>query len=125
MVKFFVTLYPKSIFRGFDLISGLKVNFFKRNFFSVNVKEEFMAGPSQFLCCYSDELSFKFLGIYVGSNPKRCGTWNLVIQSLKKKLSNWKARLLSIGGRVTMLNSVLSSIPIYTMSFYISPVKVI
>lgn len=109
----------KSIFRGFELISGLKVNFFKSKIFGVNIKEESMEGASQFLCCCRDELPFKFLDISVGSNPRRCETWNPILQSLKKKLSNWKAGFLSIGGRVTLLNSVLSSIPIYTLSFYL------
>jgi hypothetical protein len=39
-------------------------------------------------------------------------------QNRKKKLQGWKGKLLSIGGRVTLLNLVLSSIPIYWMSVY-------
>jgi hypothetical protein len=45
-------------------------------------------------------------------------------QNRKKKLQGWKGKLLSIGGRVTLLNSVLSSIPIYWMSVYRLPVNV-
>lgn len=45
--------------------------------------------------------------------------------NLKKRLSMWKACMLSIGGRVTLLNSILSSIQIFTMSFFRASVKTI
>ncbi|XP_058770098.1 uncharacterized protein LOC131643795 [Vicia villosa] len=115
----------KTIFRGFELISGMKVNFSKSKIYGMNLQESFMESASQFLTCCRDDLPFKFLGIMVGSNPRRCASWSGVVSSLKKKLSVWKVRLLSIGGRVTLLNSVLSSIPIYTMSFFKAPVKII
>lgn len=50
--------------------------------------------------------------------------WDLVISALKSKLSSWKGRFLSIGGRVTLLNSFLSNIPINQLSFYRILVKV-
>lgn len=84
-----------------------------------------MECASQFLSCCRDSISFKFLGVPVGTNPRRCLTWKPVLESIKRKLSTWKARILSIGGRVTLLNSILSSISIYTMSFYKAPIKVI
>jgi hypothetical protein len=36
----------------------------------------------------------------------------------------WKGKLLSIGGRVTLLNVVISSIPLYWMSIYRLSIKV-
>lgn len=115
----------KAIFKGFELVSGLKVNFFKSNIYGVNVDESFMETSSHFLSCCIDILPFKFLGIHVDSNPRRCSFWNPVLDTLRKKLSSWKARVLSIGGRVTLLTSILSSLPIYTMSFFKAPVKII
>ncbi|XP_058751979.1 uncharacterized protein LOC131625099 [Vicia villosa] len=95
----------KAIFRGFELLSGLKVNFFKSKIYGVNIKEDFMDRASQFLCCCRNLIPFKFLGIPEGANPRRCITWKPVFESLKKKLSIWKAQLLSIGGRVTLINA--------------------
>lgn len=115
----------KAIFKGFKLLSGFKVNFYKSKIYRVNVDETFMETASHFFCCCRGNLPFKFLGIPVGLNPRRCASWNQVLDNQTKNLPTWKARLLSIRGRVTLLNSILSSIPIYIMSFFIAPIKII
>lgn len=61
----------------------------------------------------------------MGSNPRTCATWRPIIERLRKKLSTWKRRLLSIGGKVKLLNSILSRILIYFMSFFKAPKKMI
>ena len=42
----------------------------------------------------------------------------------ERKLARWKQRHLSFGGRVTLIQSTLSSIPIYFLSFFRLPRKV-
>jgi len=39
-----------------------------------------------------------------------------VVDKVIKRIAGWKGRLLSYGGRLTLLNSCLASIPIYLMS---------
>jgi hypothetical protein len=68
---------------------------------------------------------FKFLGIPVGANPRRRDTWNPVVEAMTKRLNSWNSRYLSIGGRITLINSVLSSLPLYYFSFYRAPCCVI
>ncbi|GAU16278.1 hypothetical protein TSUD_299100 [Trifolium subterraneum] len=36
----------------------------------------------------------------------------------RNRLSGWKSRLLSFGGRLVLLKSVLTSLPVYTLSFF-------
>lgn len=68
---------------------------------------------------------FKLLGIPVGANPRRGGTWKPILDKLRKMLASWKGHTLSMGGRVTIINSVLNSIPLYLFSFYKAPNVVI
>jgi hypothetical protein len=107
----------KSILCSFELVSGLKVNFFKSKIYGINVEDSFMRAASNFVPCNTDSIPFRFLGIPVGANPRRCATWSPILNSIKSKLSSWRGRMLSIGGRVTLINSVLSSLPLYFFSF--------
>lgn len=43
---------------------------------------------------------------------------------VENSLSCWQGRVLSSGGRTVLINSSLSSIPLYMMSFYELPVGV-
>ncbi|CAL0333597.1 unnamed protein product [Lupinus luteus] len=115
----------KCILHCFELSSGLKINFSKSSFISVKSEEGFVQSAVHKLFCAVGSVPFKFLGIHVGANPKRLATWSPIIHSFKKKLSFWQQKLISFGGRVTLLNSVLSSLPIYFFSFFKAPVSVI
>nr|KYP55770.1 Putative ribonuclease H protein At1g65750 family [Cajanus cajan] len=48
-----------------------------------------------------------------------------MLDGLRKHLSSWKHRHLSIGGRVTLINSVLNVMPIHFLSFFKAPNSVI
>ncbi|GJS98495.1 hypothetical protein Tco_0819665, partial [Tanacetum coccineum] len=47
--------------------------------------------------------------------------WDFLIDKFSKRLSNWKASMLSIGGRTTLLSSVLGSIGTYYCSIFPMP----
>jgi len=44
--------------------------------------------------------------------------WKVVDERFEKKLSGWKGKLLTVWGRLLLINSVLSSLPIFMMSFF-------
>jgi hypothetical protein len=106
-------------------VSGLKVNFFKSKLYGVNLEDNFLCAASTFLNCGVDAIPFRFLGILVGANPRRKNNWSPILDSMKQRLCAWNGRHLSIGGRVTLINSVLSSLPLYFFSFYKALVCVI
>ncbi|MCI07485.1 LINE-1 reverse transcriptase like, partial [Trifolium medium] len=111
----------KTLLRSFELVSGLKINFTKSKLYGLNVDARFLEAGSSFLSCRSDTIPFKFLGIPVGANPRRKETWKPVVDAMFKKLSSWSSRQLSYGGRITLINSVLASLPLYFFSFYKAP----
>lgn len=43
---------------------------------------------------------------------------------IENKIQNWKYKLLSQAGRITMIKSVLMALPLYVMSFYKIPMKI-
>jgi hypothetical protein len=111
----------KIILRSFELVSGLKINFVKSKLYGINLAPSFLAAGSMFLSCRSDTLPFKFLGIPVGANPRRRETWKPIVENMEKRLSMWSSRHLSYGGRIVLINSVLSSLPLYFFSFFKAP----
>jgi len=68
---------------------------------------------------------FTYLGIPIGANPRRSQTWDPLITKCERKLARWKQRHLSFGGRMNLINSVLTSIPIYFLSFFRVPKQVV
>nr|GFA64486.1 RNA-directed DNA polymerase, eukaryota [Tanacetum cinerariifolium] len=64
---------------------------------------------------------FNYLGVMVGDHMSRYSAWSNTIQKVHGRLSRWKVKTLSIGGRLTLLKSVFGAVPIYNMSLYKAP----
>ncbi|KAJ0495935.1 putative reverse transcriptase zinc-binding domain-containing protein [Helianthus annuus] len=77
------------------------------------------------LGCKKGSFPFKHLGLLVGANMNLVRNWKPVIEVFKNRLSIWKAKNLSYGGRITLVKSVLNSLPTYFFSLYKAPVKVL
>nr|KYP49016.1 hypothetical protein KK1_029318 [Cajanus cajan] len=77
---------------------------------------DFIDLAASFLHCKVGQLPFKHLGLPLGANPRKLSTWKSMLDGLRKRLSSWKHRHLSIGGRMTLINSVLNAMPIHFLS---------
>ncbi|CAK8537008.1 unnamed protein product [Lathyrus sativus] len=111
----------KAVLRAFELVSGLGINYHKSKLIGVNISSNFLDAASFVLSCRKEDSSVNFLGIPIGSNPRKASTWNPLLLKIKKRLLGWKNRFLSLGGRITLLKSVLCSLYIFTLSFFKMP----
>jgi hypothetical protein len=71
--------------------------------------------------CKEGALPFRYLGIPMSYRKLSNKDWRLVEERFQKKLSSWKGKLLSSGGRLVLINSILSSLPMFMMSFFRIP----
>ena len=115
----------KSILRIFEMVSGLKINYAKSQFGCLGKSEAWCREVALFLNCGQLDFPFSYLGIPVGSSSKSWNVWQPIISKFEVKLAKWKQRCLSVGGRISLINSVLTALPIYLLSFFRIPKKVV
>ena len=58
---------------------------------------------------------FKYLGYFLKPLGYRVCDWLWLVQKFEKRISNWTHKLLSLGGRLILVQSILTSIPVYWM----------
>ncbi|GJV98091.1 hypothetical protein Tco_1549668 [Tanacetum coccineum] len=73
---------------------------------------------AHFIGCRVGEFPFTYLGIPKRVSMRRISAWNGAIDSIKSRLSEWKARAMLFGGRLTLVKSVLGSLLLYYFSMF-------
>ncbi|RVW77727.1 Transposon TX1 uncharacterized 149 kDa protein [Vitis vinifera] len=59
-----------------------------------------------------------------GREPKDNRFWDPVVERISRRLDGWKKAYLSLGGRITLIQSCLSHIPSYFLSLFKIPVSI-
>jgi len=75
--------------------------------------------------CKHGRILFLYLGLPIGGDPRKLHFWQPLVERIRRWLSGWKCENLSLGGRLVLLKSVLSSIPVYFLSFFKAPSGII
>lgn len=115
----------KTILRCFELVLGLKINFFKSKLAGVAVESATNEIYASLLNCKVMYLPFEYLGIPISANPAKESTWEPIIQKMNRKHNRWKHRNAPFGGRICLLNFVLKSLSLFFLSFSKIPIVVV
>lgn len=115
----------KTILHEFGSVSGQKVNLGKSQvFFSANVPERLANSLSQEI----EIQATQDLGIYLGAPMLHQriskNSFQFLIDRMRAKLSGWKAKNLSMAGRITLAQSTLANIPGYVAQSTLLPASV-
>ncbi|GJR05390.1 RNA-directed DNA polymerase, eukaryota [Tanacetum coccineum] len=103
----------------------LRINMRKTKIMGVHVDDQKVKNVATKLGCLILNTPFSYLGTKVGGSMSRVQAWTEVIDKVKSRLSNGKMKALSIEGRLTLLKSVLGSMPIFHMSVFKVPSSVL
>ena len=90
----------------FENMSGLNVNYHKSMLVGINIAESWLQEAVSILSCKIGKIPFMYLGLPIGGDARRLRFWDPVIERLKSRMSEWKSRNLSYGGRLILLKSV-------------------
>nr|GEU63742.1 RNA-directed DNA polymerase, eukaryota, reverse transcriptase zinc-binding domain protein [Tanacetum cinerariifolium] len=109
------------IFHVFYLASGLKINISKSNIYGLGMNPKDIKDMVRDTRCGSGTVPFSYLGLPLGANMNLISNWQPLVDRFRARLSSWKANTLSIGGRQTLIKSVLGSLGIYYLSIFKCP----
>ncbi|GKE75059.1 hypothetical protein Tco_1537100, partial [Tanacetum coccineum] len=114
-----------NVLKCFYMASGLKINIPKSKLMGFGVHSDEVTSATRLVGCSTFSAPFNYLGVKVGGVMSRINSWDKVISKLSMRLSKWKISTLFIGGRLTLLKLVRSSIPLYHMSIFKVPIRVL
>jgi hypothetical protein len=74
-----------------------------------------------YLAAGKGQFPMRYLGIPIHYWRLTLAEWKLVEERLQKHISSWKGKLLSLEGRLVLINSVLSNMVLHMISFFLLP----
>jgi hypothetical protein len=104
----------KALLNTYADSSGLKVNYSKSVMVPINISQERLQHLAATFNCQAGSLPFTYLGLSLGTHQPSMQDCLPLVQRVEKRLIS-TSTLLSQGGKLQLVNSVLSSLPTFFM----------
>jgi hypothetical protein len=112
------------LLRSFADSTGLQINFAKSSLVPINVSEEKASHLSRTYGCVVGSLAFTYLGLPPGTTRPAVTDFLPLICRIERRLAGL-SQFLSYYGRLTLVNTLLTSLPMYWLSTLRFPKAVI
>ncbi|KAJ9535929.1 hypothetical protein OSB04_un000909 [Centaurea solstitialis] len=109
----------------FEAKSGLSANLDKSEVFFGNVPLDTWNAIRTCLPFRNGIFPIRYLGVPLSPVRLKRSDYGTLILKVKNRIQNWKAKFLSFGGRMQLINSVLHSLQLYWMGVFNFPAAVI
>lgn len=114
----------KGLLDTYYLASGQKVSVEKSSIiFSPSTSVESKAQVCTTLEIMTETINDKYLGLPATIGLDRSDSFSYLIDRIIQRLTGWKEKVLSLGGKEVLLKSVAQAIPSYAMSVFKIPKK--
>jgi hypothetical protein len=111
----------KWILTCFEQFSGMRINYHKSELIGINIDSVEMNPFLEIFQCVEGHFPIKYLGLPLHFEKLKREELQPLVDSLLKRLSGWRGKLLSLEARRLLIQTVLASIPIYMLSFFKFP----
>jgi hypothetical protein len=108
----------KFILYCFEIMCGMKVNYHKSEVYVLGGDSERKGKVAAMFNCKLGSFPMTYLGVPVHTRKLRKEDFHVINAKMVKRSDPWQGRLMSSGGRLILVNSCLSSVPIYIIGFY-------
>lgn len=99
--------------KHYEQVSGQKISFEKSNIF---VGKRANGPMLHNLTGFNlKEMPFFYLGAHIAVGRKRIELFNPLIEKIRGKISGWRLNMLTQGGRLVLIKSVLASMSIFLL----------
>ncbi|RVW34286.1 putative ribonuclease H protein [Vitis vinifera] len=115
--------YLSWLLMWFEACSGLRINLEKSEMIPVG-RVLNIDGLALELGCKVGGIPSSYLGMPLGAAFNSVAVWDGVEERFRRRLAMWRRQYISKGGRLTLIRSTMSSMPIYLMSLFHLPRKV-
>jgi hypothetical protein len=109
----------------FEQMSGLKINFHKSEIFCLGEAVDKEIWYGDIFTCPSNCLPMKYLGVPIDDKKLCKSLWLPIVEKVEKKMGAWQGKFLSLGGRLVLINSSLTNVPLYMLSMYKAPKNIV
>lgn len=115
-----------SVLKRYCRVSGASINERKSEVYGWNIGQQELTGIARIMCFNGhaqwERIKYLDLPIIIGNNKR--SLWAEIIGKIKSKFASWGGHWLTKGGKVILIKSVLSALPIYQAAFLLAPKRV-
>lgn len=117
-------LKVKKILQDYASSVGLHINFSKSTLVPINISDDLAKELASALQYSLGTMSFTYLGLPMGTTRPFVQDLMPMVTSVERRLSS-ATSLLDYGSKLTLVNSVITSLSVYTMCSILVPAKII
>ncbi|XP_012848325.1 PREDICTED: uncharacterized protein LOC105968242 [Erythranthe guttata] len=115
----------KEIINKYERSSRQKTNMTKSGLYLGKGATAFKVQVEGILGIKTKDFPIIYLGVPVSVGRNKAVDYEFLVSKIRMKLEGWKTRLLSFGGKITLIKSVLASVPVYTLACSYVPKSVL
>jgi hypothetical protein len=101
----------------FEQISGMRINFHKSELIPLNLEEHQIHQISHMFRCPVGAFPIKYLGVPLHYEKLKKEDIQPLVDKILNRISEWKGKLFSYAARVTLIQTCITSILVYLLSF--------